>query len=561
MEEAAIKARNEHIAASRASLWEDVPPSKELEEAVDTLRHMLEGFLKAGGSPASRDRLLQKLLQSPTDVTTYRIPGESPAQGDDDINDVGGDDVSIDVPNKISGHVPVHHGHCPIPPAEVPPSHASVPVLKGLRKQLALRMIFAGTQPGRGEVARVPLVPAGLGMGSYPISQGASVSRMPMPRRRPARVTIDVTGNNSKSSSSSSSLPIPDHGKMKQAKESIDLMSNSDGSSSDGSSSDDMNGGDDQEPESGEIKQAGEAMTMDQVTGAKESEEQADSGNVFDDTWVTTYEATHFAFGSKVFELSCQLFFDGSDGKLNLSYRPDKPSSTEVVEVKLDLKSELQELKFFTADDALDTAPDAKWTHRIHFLAMRVKMSESNELHRMGECYKPNELKYTKDKLHHAIETRYILVQFASKKMLRDAVDIMKRIVSPKRESFLEVVQLRSAQANLYYVPFLPIDEAKRKQWFMEWPRPLKKTSPFSGMDKNAIICMFPFAAIGNITTSEHSPSAIETAAEGLNEASRGGPANANAWRSACVSIKVGCHARLHKRWFNDECVNFWMQW
>jgi hypothetical protein len=394
-------------------------------------------------------------------------------------------------------------------------------------------MMLAGTQPGRGEVARAPQVPEGLGMGSYPISQGGSLSRMPT--RRPARVTIDATGSNSKSSSSSS----PDHGKMKQAKERIDVTR---------SSSDDM--------------QAGEAMTMDQVTAAEESEEQADSGSFFDDGWETTYTAARFAFGDKVFKLSCQLLFDGSDGKLNLSYCHDNRSSTEVV-VTLDLKSELQELKFFTADYALDTAQDAEWTHPIYFLAMRVKMSEFNGLRRMGEWYKPNEFIMTDDKLHHDMKQRYILVQFDSHKGLRDVVDIMRRIVSPKPKSVLELVQLRSAQANLYFVPFLPQGEAEREHWFKQWPRPITKTNPFAGKNETDIIFCYPFAAIINIQSSEHSPLVIrkqwETAALGLNEARRGGPASL--WRSEAVILKAGCHARLRERWLNDEIVNFWMKW
>jgi hypothetical protein len=73
---------------------EDAPSSKDLEETVDKLVHMLDVFRKANGSPATCDHLLQKLLESqvsPTDSTTSRIPGKSPVlrPGDEDTDEGG----------------------------------------------------------------------------------------------------------------------------------------------------------------------------------------------------------------------------------------------------------------------------------------------------------------------------------------------------------------------------------------------------------------------------------------------------------------------------------------
>lgn len=265
--------------------------------------------------------------------------------------------------------------------------------------------------------------------------------------------------------------------------------------------------------------------------------------------------------------------------------------SEEPQTVKFDLANDLREVKYYIAGDTSDTEEASVKSsddlpESMSFLAMKVDVSKSSNF-RYPNHYKPN---------GREIPKCFILVEFRSDTEFTELLQIVGTInsLSPY---FDKQAQLTTKTAERYCQPFIKDskNEARMSRNSIESPTSRKKQGFLAGKKEDDILLVYPFDGDEKL---------IEKAAEGLNEASEGGPYNTDSrservvveameidntdpelpdtgkalsggsdkgeaeleiktrGRAHFLTVRVEDYERLEPGEFlNDTLIDFWMQW
>jgi hypothetical protein len=317
-------------------------------------------------------------------------------------------------------------------------------------------------------------------------------------------------------------------------------------------------------------------------------------------------DAVRIAVGMKVFFSECKVALNNA-GVLELSFKQTQrdtsrskraaskkdKGSEEHLTVTMDLPVDLKEIKFYIAGEASDTEeasakPVDDETDQMSFLAMRVDASKSNGLKMYPNQYKPNEPDDSK---------RYILVEFRSDTELTELLETMRAIES--LSPFIDTqAQLKADTAERFCQPFLADSEKEKKIRLRSLGSPAsrKKQGFLSGKSEDEVLLVYPFDGDERL---------IEKAAEGLREASEGGPDDGDSsselvvvdameidaadlvvtdggkpsieersdkdvaepetktrGRAHFLTVRAEDYVRLEPGEFlNDTLIDFWMQW
>jgi hypothetical protein len=331
-------------------------------------------------------------------------------------------------------------------------------------------------------------------------------------------------------------------------------------------------------------------------------------------TAYSEYDAVRIAFGTKVFFSECKIALN-DEGILEFSYKPTQretrssfkqtqrdtrslrrgaaqkeKGSDEHVTLKFDLANDLREVKYYIAGETSDTeeasakASDDS-TEQMSFLAMKVDVSKASGF-KYPNHYKPN---------GNEIPKCFILVEFRSDTEFTEVLQMMATLDS-LAPYVSKQAQMTTKTAQRYCQPFIKDseNETKARLSSIESPTSRKKKGFLAGKNEEDILLVYPFDG------DEH---LIEKAAEGLNEASRGGPYSADSSETVAVeameidtstdadvsdamevssggdkgeaefeiktrgrahflTVRVEDYERLEPGEFlNDTLIDFWMQW
>jgi Ulp1 family protease len=265
--------------------------------------------------------------------------------------------------------------------------------------------------------------------------------------------------------------------------------------------------------------------------------------------------------------------------------------SQEYQTIKFDLANDLREVKYYIAGDTSDNEEASvkssdELTESMSFLAMKVEISKSSNF-RYPNHYKPNARDDSKG---------FILVEFRSD---TDFTELLQRVetINSLCPYFDKDAQLTTKTADRYCQPFIKDskNETRMSRNSIESPMSRNKEGFLAGKKEEDILLVYPFDGDKEL---------IEKTAEGLNEASRGGPCNAdsslervaveameidttdlevsdagkalsegsdkgeveaetkNRGRAHFLTVRVEDYERLEPGEFlNDTLIDFWMQW
>jgi hypothetical protein len=290
-----------------------------------------------------------------------------------------------------------------------------------------------------------------------------------------------------------------------------------------------------------------------------------------------TYDAVRIAIGKKVFYSECRIAAQASALELFFRKPPRGRNSSqgEQVEHCISLNKELLDgIKYYCGEvneDALDGEVE-----QLSFLALLVEKTETNQLKKYSNWYKPIEAE-------EGNPTRFVLVEFRSDNDLLQLVEHMSAIG-------IQVDALDAARANKCSKLLLDDSRMDRQRRLRSIGSLVSRINDafLTGRKQSDILVIYPF---------DETAALIETAADGLDEVrgvprdnastdhSNGGAALVPAADSGQEStedskdkenimvkgkgqnrshftIAVSDYERLGPEEFlNDTLIDFWMRW
>jgi hypothetical protein len=319
----------------------------------------------------------------------------------------------------------------------------------------------------------------------------------------------------------------------------------------------------------------------------------------------TEYDAVRIAFGTKVFFSVCKIALN-DEGMLELSFKETQRDTTrngrgasqtetgseEHQMLLFDLANDLREVKYYIAGDSSDTeeasakASDDS-TETMSFLAMKVEVPKSSS-NRYANHYRPTGREISKC---------FILVEFRSDAEFTELLQRVGEIdsLSPYFDKDARLTARNTAER--YCQPFIKDskNETRISRNSIESPTSRKKQGFLAGKKEEDILLVYPF---------EGDKQLMEKTAEGLNEASGGGPYDTdynseravveameidttdpevsdagkastrgkekrqaeletnNQGRGHFLTLRVEEYERLEPGvYLNDTLVDFWMKW